>query len=125
MINKSKPVLVTGATGYIAGWVVKNLLDDGITVHAAIRDSSKKEKLIYLDKLAKNSKGSIKYFETDLLNDGSYKEAMDGCELVFHIASPFIMDSKDPQKEVIDPALQGTKNAVSYTHLTLPTIHLV
>ena len=113
MINKSKPVLVTGATGYIAGWVVKNLLDDGITVHAAIRDSSKKEKLIYLDKLAKNSKGSIKYFKTDLLNDGSYEEAMDGCELVFHIASPFIMDSKDPQKEVIDPALQGTKNVLN------------
>ena len=29
-INKSLPVLVTGATGYIAGWVVKNLLDEGI-----------------------------------------------------------------------------------------------
>jgi len=37
-INKSLPVLVTGATGYIAGWVVKNLLDEGITVHAPIRD---------------------------------------------------------------------------------------
>ena len=34
-IDKTKPVLVTGATGYIAGWIVKRLLDDGITVHAA------------------------------------------------------------------------------------------
>ena len=37
-INTSCPVLVTGATGYIAGWVVKNLIDKGITVHAPIRN---------------------------------------------------------------------------------------
>ena len=42
--------------------------------------------------------------------ENSYKEAMKKCELVIHIASPFIMDSKDPQKEVIDPALKGTQN---------------
>ena len=74
---------------------------------------SKKEKLIYLDELAENSKGRIEYFETDLLIDGSYQNAMEGCELVFHIASPFIMDSKDPLKEVIDPALNGTKNVLN------------
>ena len=113
MIDQSKPVLVTGATGYIAGWVVKKLLNLGMTVHAAVRDISKKEKLIYLDELAENSKGRIEYFETDLLIDGSYQNAMEGCELVFHIASPFIMDSKDPLKEVIDPALNGTKNVLN------------
>ena len=51
-INTSCPVLVTGATGYIAGWVVKNLLDKGITVHAPIRNLSNKEKRAHLDELA-------------------------------------------------------------------------
>ena len=37
---------------------------------------------------------------------------MEGCELVIHTASPFVMDSKDPQKEVIDPALIGTQNVL-------------
>ena len=37
-IDKSKPVLVTGATGYVAGWLVKQLLEAGITVHAAVRN---------------------------------------------------------------------------------------
>ena len=37
-IDNNSPVLVTGATGYLAGWIVKNLLESGITVHAAIRD---------------------------------------------------------------------------------------
>ena len=111
-INTSCPVLVTGATGYIAGWVVKNLLDKGITVHAPIRNLSNKEKRAHLDELAENSSGQIKYFESDLLIENSYKEAMKGCELVIHTASPFVMDSKDPQKEVIDPALIGTQNVL-------------
>ena len=111
-INKSLPVLVTGATGYIGGWVVKNLLDEGITIHAPIRNLTNTQTRVHLDKLAKDSSGEIKYFESDLMIEDSYKEAMKKCELVIHIASPFIMDSKDPQKEVIDPALKGTQNVL-------------
>ena len=72
-INTSCPVLVTGSTGYIAGWVVKNLLDKGITVHAPIRNLSNKGKRAHLDELAENSSGQIKYFESDLLIKNSYR----------------------------------------------------
>lgn len=112
-IDKSKPVLVTGATGYVAGWLVKKLLEDGITVHAAVRNPDKQEKIAHLDAIAKNSSGSIKYFKSDLLKEGSYKEAMEGCELVYHTASPFTVNVKDPQKELIDPALNGTANVLN------------
>jgi dihydroflavonol-4-reductase len=37
---------------------------------------------------------------------------MEGCELVYHTASPFTTDVKDPQKELIDPALKGTANVL-------------
>jgi len=111
-IDQTKPVLVTGATGYVAGWIVKQLLDNGITVHAAVRNPDNKEKLAHLNELAAQSKGSIKYFKSDLLKDGSYAEAMEGCELVFHTASPFFLDVKDPQKELIDPAVKGTRNVL-------------
>lgn len=43
-IDKSKPVLVTGANGYVASWLVKKLLDEGITVHAAVRDPNNVKK---------------------------------------------------------------------------------
>lgn len=111
-IYKTKPVLVTGATGYVAGWLVKKLLDEGMTVHAAVRDPKNKEKLAHLDEAAKNAKGSIKYFKSDLLENGSYEEAMKGCELVYHTASPFVLDVKDPQKDLIDPAVLGTQNVL-------------
>jgi len=111
-IDKTKPVLVTGATGYVAGWLVKKLLEEGMKVHAAVRDPENKKKLKYLDELAKNSKGSIRYFKSDLLEEGSFAEAMKDCELVFHTASPFTSKISDPHKELVDPAKLGTRNVL-------------
>jgi len=39
-IDRTKPVLVTGGTGYLASWIIKMLLEDGISVHATVRDPS-------------------------------------------------------------------------------------
>ncbi|MDF1547758.1 MAG: NAD-dependent epimerase/dehydratase family protein [Bacteroidales bacterium] len=117
-INKNKPVMVTGATGYVAGWIVKKLLDEGYTVHAAVRNPDDKEKLKYLDEIALNAKGDIVYFKSDLLSPGSYDEAMKDCELVFHTASPFTSKIKDPQKDLVDPALLGTQNVLDSVNRT-------
>lgn len=117
-IDKSKPALVTGATGYVAAWLVKRLLEEGITVHAAVRNPDNKQKLAHLDALAAQTKGSIKYFKSDLLHEGSYAEAMEGCEVVFHTASPFVMEVKDAQKELIDPAVKGTENVLKQANAT-------
>lgn len=105
--------MVTGANGYVASWLVKKLLDEGLTVHAAVRDPENLKKVGHLLELANNSKGSIKLFKADLLETGSYKEAMQGCELVYHTASPFISEVKDPQKELIEPAVNGTANVLN------------
>lgn len=117
-IDKTKPVMVTGATGYVASWLIKKLLDDGLTVHAAVRDPDNKKKIQPLEDIAKKSKGSIKYFKSDLLKNGSYAEAMKGCELVYHTASPFTSKIKDPQTELVDPALLGTRNVLEQANET-------
>jgi dihydroflavonol-4-reductase len=118
MIDPQAPVLVTGATGYVAGRLVERLLEEGHTVHAAVRDPENQEKLQYLNKLAETSPGSIRYFKTDLLEEGSYAEAMAGCELVFHTASPFSIDVDDPVKELIEPAKLGTRNVLEQANRT-------
>ena len=110
--------MVTGATGYFAGWLVKRLLDEGMTVHAAVRDVNNSEKLKYLNTLAKDAPGEVKYFEADLLKEGSYAAAMAGCQVVFHTASPFKINVSDPQKELIDPAKLGTRNVLEEVNRT-------
>ena len=47
-IATDHPVLVTGATGYVAGWIVKRLVEAGVTVHAAVRDPHDAHKLAHL-----------------------------------------------------------------------------
>ena len=93
--------MVTGATGYVAGWIVKDLLESGHTVHAPVRDPADNEKLAHLRALAESNSGTINFFKADLLETGSYADAMEGCEIVFHTASPFTINVKDPQKELI------------------------
>ncbi|KPA23633.1 short chain dehydrogenase [Shimia sp. SK013] len=111
-VNTTKPVLVTGATGYVAGWIVKDLLDAGAPVHAAVRNPDNGAKVAHLIAIAKDAPGTLKLFKSDLLTEGSYAEAMSGCEVVFHTASPFTTSVKDPQAELIEPAVTGTRNVL-------------
>ncbi|MDA7459356.1 hypothetical protein N8850_06300 [Planktomarina temperata] len=41
-INKKKKALVTGGTGFVAGWIIKQLVAAGVNVHATVRDPSDK-----------------------------------------------------------------------------------
>jgi len=111
-IDTTNPTLVTGATGYVAGWIIKRLLEGGATVHATVRDRSRTEKVKHLDALAEASPGQIEYFEAELLDEGAFAEAMEGCGVVFHTASPFSSQVDDPQKDLVDPAKLGTRNVL-------------
>lgn len=118
-IDRTKPILVTGGTGYLASWIVKQLLDEGLEVRTTVRDLSQKDKYAHLTALAVKSKGILQFFEADLLKKESFAKAMDGCELVIHTASPFkISGIKNAQKELVDPALEGTRNVLDTVNAT-------
>ncbi|HOW95324.1 MAG TPA: NmrA family NAD(P)-binding protein, partial [Mycolicibacterium fallax] len=51
-IDPSAPVLVTGGSGYVAGWIVRYLLEDGRTVRATVRNPDKPTGLEHLHALA-------------------------------------------------------------------------
>jgi nucleoside-diphosphate-sugar epimerase len=118
-INPGAPVLVTGASGYIASWIVKYLLEAGHTVHGAVRDPAKKSGLEHLHKLSDAHPGKLKLFKADLLDEGSYDTAMQGCELVMHTASPFIITGfTDANEALVRPALEGTRNVLNAANRT-------
>lgn len=115
----SNPVLVTGATGYIASWVIKNLLEHGYTVHATVRNLTQKSSFAHLEKLAKESTGTLKLFQANLLQQGSFDDAMQGCEIVIHMASPFLVTNyQDAVKDIIEPAILGTENVLNSVNQT-------
>jgi nucleoside-diphosphate-sugar epimerase len=106
-------VLVTGASGYIASWIVRQLLEEGCQVNGTVRNKDDIEKISHLLALKDRYKGKFDLFEADLLQKGSFEKAMAGCDVVMHTASPFmIYRVKDPQRELVVPALEGTENVL-------------
>ncbi|KAK9283516.1 hypothetical protein L1049_011762 [Liquidambar formosana] len=112
MSGAGKVVCVTGASGYIASWLVKLLLHGGYTVKASVRnlnDPSKTEHLLALD----GAKERLHLFEANLLEEGSFDSVVAGCEGVFHTASPVYFNASDPEAELIGPAVKGTLNVLA------------
>lgn len=120
IIDKTRPVMVTGASGYIANWIVKLLLEAGCTVHATVRNPDNEKSVGPLKKIAAGaSQGSLKLFKADLLDEGSFDAPMAGCEVVIHTASPFVVRGfKDAHEALIRPAVEGTRNVLEAANRT-------
>ena len=112
-------VLVTGAAGYLASWIVKQLLEDGHTVHGTVRSLQDGRKTAHLQRLAAEHPGRLVLFEADLLGTQGFDAAMQGCSAVLHTASPYRLGpSADPERELIAPAVQGTRHVLDAVNRT-------
>ncbi|TYH10014.1 hypothetical protein ES288_A07G143800v1 [Gossypium darwinii] len=107
-----KTVCVTGASGYIASWLVKQLLLRGYTVKASVRDPNDPRRTQHLLGL-EGAESRLMLLKADLLEQGSFDPVVEGCVGVFHTASPFYHDVLDPEAELLDPAVKGTLNVLS------------
>jgi dihydroflavonol-4-reductase len=100
-------VCVSGVTGFVAAQLVKDLLARGYTVHGTARGLSDPSRVAHVTSLP-GAAENLKLFEAELLTPGAFDDALAGCELAVHCASPYTMTVKDPQKDLVDPAVKGT-----------------
>ncbi|XP_020549363.1 tetraketide alpha-pyrone reductase 1-like isoform X1 [Sesamum indicum] len=109
MSGAGKVVCVTGASGFIASWLVKLLLQRGYIVKATVRNLNDPKKVVHLKGL-EGADERLHLVQANLTEDGSFDSVVDGCEGVFHTASPVLFSTSDPQAELIEPAVKGTLN---------------
>ncbi|SGY11946.1 BQ5605_C011g06333 [Microbotryum silenes-dioicae] len=99
-------VLLTGASGFLAAHVGQQLLQRGFRVRGTVRSQAKGE---YLKKLYEKD-GKADQFDfvivEDVEQEGAFDKAVKGVDAVAHTASPFHFNVTDPQKDLINPAVQ-------------------
>ena len=106
-------VVVTGASGYIGSHVVANLLSRGRLVRATVRDIGDPVRVDHLKALPISEGGGLEIVEMDLLDAGSVNAAIEGCTDLIHTAAAVRISAKDPQRQIVDPSLIGTRNVVA------------
>jgi nucleoside-diphosphate-sugar epimerase len=107
----SQRVLVTGATGFIAGHCIQELLAHGYAVRGSVRNLATAD-VAHLHALAQRTAGSLELVEARLDADSGWAEAVDGCGFVWHIASPNPPELPRKEDELIRPAVDGTRRVL-------------
>jgi dihydroflavonol-4-reductase len=95
--------LVTGATGFIGGNLVRQLIAQGYEVKALVREGSSRRNIDGLD---------IDIATGDLRDRPSLDRALDGCDVLFHVAAMYTFWTPDP-KVIYDVNVQGTENILA------------
>ncbi|WP_033346348.1 NAD-dependent epimerase/dehydratase family protein [Catenuloplanes japonicus] len=101
----TETVLVTGGSGFAAGYILREMLDRGFQVRTTIRS------LRRADTVKHRISGNIRFYEADLLQDGGWDAAVDGVDYVVHTASPMPAGEFRGQ-DVIRPAREGTRRVL-------------
>jgi dihydroflavonol-4-reductase len=106
--NRDETVLVTGGSGFLGGWCLAGLLRAGYRVRTTVRDPSREGDVRAMLASEVDAGDRLSVLAADLAGDRGWKEAVEGCDYVLHVASPFPpAQPKDPD-ELIVPARDGT-----------------
>lgn len=103
--------LVTGGSGYIAGFLIWQLIENGWTVHTTVRSLKREPEVrgwLNVDQ------DKLRFFAADLEHDAGWAEAVVDCSHVAHVASPFPLGVPDHADELIVPAREGALRALRF-----------
>jgi dihydroflavonol-4-reductase len=112
-----KTVLVTGGTGFVGGHAILHLLRNGYAVRTTVRDVTRAaavREMVAAEGVAAGE--HLSFVVADLENDDGWQEAVEGCEFVLHVASPFPLAHTGHEDDLIRPARDGTLRVLRAAH---------
>ncbi|MBK8616484.1 MAG: NAD-dependent epimerase/dehydratase family protein [Anaerolineales bacterium] len=116
MTPTTKPILVTGASGFVALHTIIQLLQQGYKVRATLRTLSREAEVRETISKHVDINDNLEIITTDLMQDTGWDEAMKDIDYVLHIASPFPLFEPKHEDELIIPAVQGTLRVLRAAH---------
>jgi dihydroflavonol-4-reductase len=109
--RKKQTVLVTGASGFIAGHCILRLLKEGYAVRGSLRTPSRADE-VRMALAPHVSTDDLSFVTLDLSSDDGWEEVLKGCTYLLHVASPFPNASPDHEDDLIIPARDGALRAL-------------
>jgi nucleoside-diphosphate-sugar epimerase len=106
-------VLVTGGSGYIGGWCVIGLLQQGYNVRTTVRSLSREGQVRAAIGKVVDPGNRLGFHAVDLMSDAGWDDAVAGCEYVLHVASPVAAAEPKNPDDLIKPATEGARRAVT------------
>jgi len=101
-------ILVTGGSGFVAGHCILKLLAAGHQVRTTVRSLKREGEVRALLAQAGAEPGDrLSFVAADLAQDAAWPQAVEGCEFVLHVASPFPVGVPRHESELIVPAREG------------------
>ena len=116
MTPSQKPILVTGASGFVAIHTIIQLLEQGYKVRATLRTLSRESEVRETISKYVQANDRLEIIPADLEQESGWDEAMRDIEYVLHIASPFPLFEPKNEDELIIPAVQGTLRILRAAH---------
>lgn len=105
----TETVLVTGGTGFVAGWCIVDLLQRGYRVRTTVRSAAKESALRKAIGRQVDAGERLAVFVADLMQDDGWDAAMAGCGFVLHVASPLGALAPGADRQAfVGPARDGT-----------------
>jgi len=101
----AQTVLVTGGTGFIAGWCIVQLLERGYAVRTTVRDAAKEQRV---RAAVRGNTDRLSVVVADLNHDRGWDAAVAGCDYVLHVASPLGGGAVKDRHALVAPARDGT-----------------
>ncbi|MEV2193476.1 aldehyde reductase [Streptomyces phaeochromogenes] len=102
-------VLVTGGSGFIAGHCILRLLEQGYLVRTTVRSLEREPAVrAALTDVGTTRGERLSFVAADLRSDAGWADAVSGCDVVLHVASPVHTGKVKNEQDVIGPAREGT-----------------
>lgn len=95
--------MVTGANGHLGNTLVRALIARGQRVRAGVRDPDRSAALAGLD---------CQVVRAELQAPQSLRQALQGVDVLYQVAAVFKHWAKDPQAEIVEVNVQGTRNVL-------------
>ncbi len=111
-VSPPDTVLVTGATGFIAGHCLQALVDAGFRVRGTVRPTTPAARRAHLDALRGRNGARVELVHADLDAGAGWADAVRGCAGVLHVASPFPNARPDDESVLVRPAVDGTRRVL-------------